>query len=539
MHLLNRALTASLVLAVLAGTAHSPVTASAEEPLLAQTITFPAIAARNTAAAPFNPGVTSSSGLPVTLTSLTEPVCEIEEDEIIVVDLGTCTIRASQPGNGAYSPADPADRSFAVSRVLLTNVKLTLVTDDGVPFSNVSFDWSTADGRYRASKALKTDANGQVTVTSIPAGKVHFQGQRISVGDWANNLNVVWSVSPLRKTVVMPWNPPFEVYEPNIHIRLPDGSPVPGATVEVHQWGRTAGQTSGGVSYMLCGGGNADVGGWQIVGCYETGQQNVDADGDLTIRLTSSESLTANGPKYIGQLPDGSYGYKDYVWGAYAIIRFIDGDLLVTQDVELDGSDEITVTLDQLPSVDLLNLDANVGFSSRQVVTAVALDGLGDPIVGKKLTLKPSVKGAIGTGCKSQLVATTNSVGRATFYFCPIKTTEFSVDGLSIVGSAPLLIEVRTRPSAPRSLVGTAVKKGVALTWKIPAEVNAGSITDYVVQYRLQGTTSWLTFREGVSTARSVKVTGLTTGRIYEFRVVAKNKAGGGAPSTVVVATPR
>ena len=536
MHQLNRILTAALVLAVLAGTAHSPVTASAEEPLLAQTITFPAIAARNTAAAPFNPGVTSSSGLPVTLTSLTEPVCEIEEDEIIVVDLGTCTIRASQPGNGAYSPADSADRSFAVSRVLLTNVKLTLVTDDGVPFPNVSFEWSTADGRYRASKALKTDANGQVTVTSIPAGKVHFQGQRISVGDWANNLNVVWSVNPLRKTVVMPWNPPFEVYEPNIHIQLADGSPVPGATVEVGIIGRRGGSSVGG---YICGGGNADVGGWEIVGCRETGQQSVDSDGDIAPRMASPASLSVNGPQGWGPFPDGSFGFGPYVWTASLTVRFTDGDLLVTQEMVLDGAEEITVTLDQLPSVDLLNSDANVGYSSRQVVTAVALDGLGDPIVGKKLTLKPSVKGAIGTGCKSQLVATTNSVGRATFYFCPIKTTEFSVDGLSIVGSAPLLIEVRTRPSAPRSLAGTAVKKGVALTWKIPAEVNAGSITDYVVQYRLQGTTSWLTFREGVSTARSVKVTGLTTGRIYEFRVVAKNKAGGGAPSTVVVATPR
>ncbi|MBU6256589.1 MAG: fibronectin type III domain-containing protein, partial [Chloroflexi bacterium] len=197
------------------------------------------------------------------------------------------------------------------------------------------------------------------------------------------------------------------------------------------------------------------------------------------------------------------------------------------------------VTLDQLPSVDLLNLDANVGFSSRQVITAVALDGLGDPIVGKKLTLKPSVKGAIGTGCKSQLVSTTNNLGRATFYFCPVKTTEFTVDGLSIVGSAPLLIEVRTRPSEPRNLKGTVLKKAVALSWTIPAEINAGSVTDYLVQYRVQGSTPWITFREGVSTSRNVKVTGLTTSQVYEFRVAAKNKAGAGTWSTVVVASPK
>jgi hypothetical protein len=536
MHLLDRTLTAALVFAMTAGAAFSPVTALATDALLPQTITFPAIAARNTAAAPFDPGVTASSGLPVTLTSVTGQICEVEEGEVVVVDLGTCTIRASQLGDESYSAADPVDRSFAVSRVLLTNVKLTLVTDDGVPFSNISFDWSTADGRYRASRALKTDANGQVTVSSIPAGKVHFQGQRISVGDWANNLNVVWSVNPLRKNVVMPWNPPFEVYEPNIHIRLADGSPVPGATVEVGIRGRRGGSTLGG---YICGGGNADVGGWEIVGCRETGQQSVDSDGDVSPRMASTASLSANGPQGWGPLPDGSYGFGPYVWTALLTVRFTAGDLLVTQEIELDGAEEITVTLDQLPSVDLLNADANVGFSSRQVVSAVALDGLGDPIVGKKLTLKPSVKGAIGTGCKSQLVATTNSLGRATFYFCPVKTTEFSVDGLSIVGSAPLLIEVRTRPSAPRSFKSTALKKAVALSWSIPAEVNAGSVTDYVVQYRLQGATTWVTFREGVSTARSSKVSGLTTGQAYEFRVAAKNKAGAGAWSTVAVASPK
>lgn len=536
MNLLNRILITILVVGMMAGAAYSPVATAATDSLLTQTITFPIVAARNTAAAPFDPGATASSGLPVTLTSMTEQICEVEEDLVVVVDLGTCTIRASQSGDESYAAADPIDRSFSVSRVILTNVKLTIVTDDGVPFSNVTFDWSTADGRYRASKALKTDANGQVTVTSIPAGKVHFQGQRISVGDWANNLDVVWSVNPLRKTVVMPWNPPFEVYEPNIHIRLADGSPVPGATVEVGMLGRRGGSTRGG---YICGGGNADVGGWEIVGCRESGQQSVDLDGDVSPRMVSTASLSANGPQGWGPLPDGSYGFGPYVWTALLTVRFTDGDLLATQEIELDGAEEITVTLDQLPSVDLLNLDANVGFSSRQVITAVALDGLGDPIVGKKLTLKPSVKGAIGTGCKSQLVSTTNNLGRATFYFCPVKTTEFTVDGLSIVGSAPLLIEVRTRPSEPRNLKGTVLKKAVALSWTIPAEINAGSVTDYLVQYRVQGSTPWITFREGVSTSRNVKVTGLTTSQVYEFRVAAKNKAGAGTWSTVVVASPK
>ena len=58
------------------------------------------------------------------------------------------------------------------------------------------------------------------------------------------------------------------------------------------------------------------------------------------------------------------------------------------------------------------------------------------------------------------------------------------------------------------------------------------------MQYRLQGATTWVTFRDGISTARKATVTGLTSGQIYEVRVAAKNKSGTGTWSDVVLGTP-
>jgi hypothetical protein len=80
-----------------------------------QTITFGAIANRRfdqlvTVAA------TASSGLPVTFTSGTTPVCTVSGNTVTYVTTGTCTIRADQAGNAAYNAAPQVSRSFTVSK---------------------------------------------------------------------------------------------------------------------------------------------------------------------------------------------------------------------------------------------------------------------------------------------------------------------------------------------------------------------------------------------------------------------------------------
>ena len=80
-----------------------------------QTISFAALADRTLAASPFTVSATASSGLPVSFSSLTTPVCTVSGTTVTLVATGLCTIRAAQAGNANYNPAPNVDRSFTVS----------------------------------------------------------------------------------------------------------------------------------------------------------------------------------------------------------------------------------------------------------------------------------------------------------------------------------------------------------------------------------------------------------------------------------------
>ena len=63
--------------------------------------------------APFAITVTVSSGLDVALAA--SGPCSLAGASVTLAGLGTCTITASQSGNGDYLPADDVVRSFAVN----------------------------------------------------------------------------------------------------------------------------------------------------------------------------------------------------------------------------------------------------------------------------------------------------------------------------------------------------------------------------------------------------------------------------------------
>jgi hypothetical protein len=198
-----------------------------------------------------------------------------------------------------------------------------------------------------------------------------------------------------------------------------------------------------------------------------------------------------------------------------------------------------TFVFEQMPVVDISVVASTVNYGAAKTVTATARNANGSPIAGRSLTLSTTTSGASASCAGKKTTATTNSSGRATFKICPIKTATWSVDGRSIVGSAGVRLTVQLTPTAPRTLVATAKTRSVSLAWVAPVKANASSVTDYIVQYRLQGSSTWVTFRDGTSTARKTTVTSLTSGQVYEFRIAAKNKSGTGTWSNVVLGTPR
>jgi uncharacterized repeat protein (TIGR02543 family) len=80
-----------------------------------QTITFNNPGTKTPTAPTFASGATASSGLTVTLTSLTPGVCVVSGLNIDPVAAGTCTIVATQAGNSTYGAAAPVTQTFPIS----------------------------------------------------------------------------------------------------------------------------------------------------------------------------------------------------------------------------------------------------------------------------------------------------------------------------------------------------------------------------------------------------------------------------------------
>lgn len=92
---------------------------------LSQTINFPSLKNRALADSPFTVTATASSGLPVTLTSLTPTICTVSGFEVTLVDVGRCSIEATQAGNSLYHPAPVVTRSFDIG-IDVPQIKMNL-----------------------------------------------------------------------------------------------------------------------------------------------------------------------------------------------------------------------------------------------------------------------------------------------------------------------------------------------------------------------------------------------------------------------------
>jgi hypothetical protein len=85
-----------------------------------QTITFNNPGTRTYGDAPFAWTATSTSGLAVTITSITTGVCTYSASQITIVAPGTCTLNANQAGNSNYNPATQVQQSFTVNKASQT-----------------------------------------------------------------------------------------------------------------------------------------------------------------------------------------------------------------------------------------------------------------------------------------------------------------------------------------------------------------------------------------------------------------------------------
>jgi hypothetical protein len=83
--------------------------------LTSQSITFGPLSNQPLSSSPLVVAPTASSGLAVSLSSLTPAICVVGGNAVVLQSLGTCTIRAAQAGNATYAVAPNVDRSFAIT----------------------------------------------------------------------------------------------------------------------------------------------------------------------------------------------------------------------------------------------------------------------------------------------------------------------------------------------------------------------------------------------------------------------------------------
>ncbi|MDW5290819.1 T9SS type A sorting domain-containing protein [Formosa sp. PL04] len=127
---------------------------------LDQTITFNPFPSKEVGDADFDPGVTASSGLPVTYSSLNTNVATIVNGQIHIVSEGTSYITATQAGNDNYNAAPNASRVLTVTASTLTPTNLAL---------NGTATQSTTLNGAAASRAIDDNTNGIFTSGSVTA----------------------------------------------------------------------------------------------------------------------------------------------------------------------------------------------------------------------------------------------------------------------------------------------------------------------------------------------------------------------------------
>lgn len=89
-----------------------------------------------------------------------------------------------------------------------------------------------------------------------------------------------------------------------------------------------------------------------------------------------------------------------------------------------------------------------------------------------------------------------------------------------------LFSAVPGKPGVPQL---TEVKDGsITVTWTSPENDGGSPITNYILEYRSEGSVSWKKVTEKTLTELKFKATGLNDTVLYAFRVAAANKAGTG-----------
>ena len=151
----------------------------------AQTITFGTLSNKVYGSGTFTLSATASSGLTVSFASTTQSVCTVSGTTVTLQAGGSCSITASQSGNGNFSAATPVPQGFTVTPEsqtitfnqppdqVMSSVTYTLV---GSASSGLTVSYSSSTtGVCTVSGAIVTlVSDGTCTITAAQTGNANF-----------------------------------------------------------------------------------------------------------------------------------------------------------------------------------------------------------------------------------------------------------------------------------------------------------------------------------------------------------------------------
>lgn len=446
---------------------------------------------------------------------------------------------------GAFFPlvTSTAANSAAVATRSLT---LVIQTSDGTPGVGGCVRWFATDHSASASSWKVTDSDGRVTFAVVPVTLINVVVQDCKESGVHSTQRGIWFgvgagtglrlesgelQVPEDGDLVADVGPKRTVESQPISVVMPDGTPVGDATV-------TPGS------------------GFQGQFFYSSGQRMwtscQDADptcGPLAFSLTPTYEVTTDA---MGQTHMWRFNDLDpSLTPCPAVVRYDDGDLRQQVNVACDTPGGSVAVLPYMPVVHLGEDPPEVDYGTGVDVVATAVDEIGAPLAGQRLTLTPvgdgssprlTVTGQVSARAESCTVVkrgTTGADGRVRFHICPTRMGQWRADGESIVGSEPVTVNVRyTEPTAPtRMRVTYPSTRHAKIRWSAPRSTGGEAITAY--QYKL-GAAAWRsTGLTHGKPSRFVELSGLRRDTTYSIRVRAVNIIGVGRAARRSFRTPR
>ncbi len=162
--------------------------------LTSQSITFGTLTAQAFGATPPALGATATSGLAVSYLSNSPSICTLSGTAITLVNVGTCSITASQTGNSTFAPATPITQTFAVNQGLQT-INFGTISAVTLPASAFTLT-ATATSGLAVSYASTTTSICTVSgssLTPVAAGTCSITASQPGSTNWAAASPVVQS----------------------------------------------------------------------------------------------------------------------------------------------------------------------------------------------------------------------------------------------------------------------------------------------------------------------------------------------------------